>query len=188
MSPSSELSSFRPRRRLFGYGRRATDDFLDYLAGVLEDTSRQLEKSESQLLGYRENEQSLNEALLAVAKNADAIKHDVHREVESIRANARELDKLVAATCAHLSAFLTETLETLEQVAGDIQPRGETADSEAELELLEPDEFEEEPSFAAEEPAVEQKDNGPSEETGSLLERLRPYLVDPSDRAPSSGT
>jgi len=172
---------------LFGYDRRATEDFCDYVAGVLEDTSRQLERTESELFEYREKEQSLNEALLSVAKSAEAIKHDVHQEAESIRANARDLEELVAATCAHLSAFLTETLETLEQVAGDAHSRGETADSEAELQVREPDGFEEEPSFAAE-PAAERKDNGPSEESGSVLGRMRPYLVDPSDRPSPWGT
>ena len=114
MIPSpSEISSFRPRRAFLGYERKETDEFLEHVAELLERAGKRIEDSEAELARHREKEQSLNEALLAVAKTADAIKRDARSEAETIRAGALELDQFVATTRSQLSAFLRETLETL---------------------------------------------------------------------------
>ena len=46
---------------------------LDHVAELLERAGKRIEDSEAELARHREKEQSLNEALLAVAKTADAI-------------------------------------------------------------------------------------------------------------------
>jgi cell division septum initiation protein DivIVA len=127
-STSFQISSLRPRRSLVGYNRKATDEFIQHTASVLERTSKQLEETEKELAAYREREQSLNDALLAVAKSAEAVKADARREADSIRASARKVDELLAVTCTHLSSFLRETLESVERVAAEIQSRAETAE------------------------------------------------------------
>jgi len=172
-SPSFEISSFRPRRGLFGYERKATDELIAYAADMLEHTSSRLDEAERELAEYREKEQSLNDALLAVAKSAEAVKADARRQAESIRANAREVDELVATTCTHLSSFLGETLATLERVAAEIQSRGETLQArEAAAALEEPavagSEEEAEPEPVAKAEPVEEAEPEPVGSAGPV--------------------
>ena len=194
MIPSpSEISSFRPRRAFLGYERKETDEFLEHVAELLERAGKRIEDSEAELARHREKEQSLNEALLAVAKTADAIKRDARSEAETIRAGALELDQFIATTRSQLSAFLRETLETLERLAGEIQTRGQLAQSE---EQPEPD-LSAEPDLS---PALveELTPSSPSDASGSVdgspaaaesvLERLRPYRADASNTVPSPGS
>lgn len=185
-SPSSEISSFQPRRSLFGYERKATDDFLEHVAVLLEEAGKRLDEAESELSRSREKEHSLHEALLAVAKTSEAIKHDARREAESIRGDALELQQFVASTRSKLSAFLHETLEKLDGIADEIDRR-EVAHTEQEGEPLEA-------AHRAEElvptPETEAKEDElkPLEEAGSIFERLRPYRVDTSGSPRSPGS
>jgi hypothetical protein len=183
MIPSSEISSFRPRRAFLGYERKETDEFLEHVAELLERAGKRIEDSEAELARHREKEQSLNEALLAVAKTADAIKRDARSEAETIRAGALELDQFVATTRSQLSAFLRETLEKLATIAQVTRP-GEQVElsEEEEGERGGASEVREEvPSpvggVESQEDAVE-----PPETDGSIFERLKPY------RAEASGT
>ena len=53
-SPSSEISTFRPRRTLFGYERKSTDKFLEHVAELLEKAGERLAEVERELSAYRE--------------------------------------------------------------------------------------------------------------------------------------
>jgi chromosome segregation ATPase len=187
MPSPSEISSFRPRRALLGYERKETDEFLEHVAELLERAGKRIEDSEAELARHQEKEQSLNEALLAVAKTADAIKRDARSEAETIRAGALELDQFVATTRAQLSAFLRETLETLERLAGEIQTRGQLAHSEEPAEPdLSPALVEElAPSLPVD---ASRAGDGSPEAAESVLERLRPYRADASGTVPSHGS
>jgi hypothetical protein len=92
---------------------------LDY-AEIVERTEKRIDQAETELAGHRENERSLSEALLSVAKVADTIKHDARLEEETIRRQARNLEQIVATTRSQLTAFLHETLEKLEQLSDEI--------------------------------------------------------------------
>jgi DivIVA protein. len=119
---SSEISSFRPRRRFFGYDRKATDDFLTHVSSLVEQAQEQLEQAEKELVGYREKERSIGEALLSVAKVADSIKHDARVEEEAIRRQTRNLEETVAATRSQLGTFLRETLDKLAELPEHLDP------------------------------------------------------------------
>jgi hypothetical protein len=180
-SPSFEISSFRPRRTLFGYERRAVDVFLKHVAELLEEAGNRLDNAERELSQYREKEQSLNEALLAVAKTAESIKHDAHEEAEAVRAHVRELDQFVSTSRSQMSAFLHGTLESLERLSDGIHAGSQVACAQ-EPALVEPEPAEQ---IAQATPESEQDDSQsqPPEQDGSIFARLRPYLVDTS-RAP----
>jgi chromosome segregation ATPase len=182
MPQSSDIATFRPPRGLFGYQRKPTDEFLGYVAELLEQAGKRLDGAESELARYREKERSLNEALLAVAKTADAIKDDARHEAETIRGEARRLDELVAATRTRLSAFLHETLETLQGIAEDIPSRGQVPQADA-PESSSAADTHGTPSVEAE---TKPESAEPAKETGSLVERLRAYRTDSSDGQRSS--
>ena len=177
-SPSTEISSFQPRRRLFGYERKATDDFLEHVAELLEHAGKRLDQVEAELARHQEKEQSLNEALATVAKTADSIKHDARLEVEKMRMHARELEQFVTATRERLSGFLRETLVEMERIAEQTEARSRVEQSGEEQLLETPDTARE--VIPPAEIEAKEDDEGATEEAGSLLERLRPYRVDAS--------
>jgi hypothetical protein len=123
--PSSEISSFRPHRKFFGYDRKATDEFLKRVATLVEQAQTRLDQGESELAGYREKERSINEVLLSMAKVADSIKHDARLEEETIRRQARNLEEILTTTRSQLGSFLRETLERLEQLPEEIDSSNE---------------------------------------------------------------
>jgi ABC-type transporter Mla subunit MlaD len=182
-SSSSEISSFRPRRKLFGYEREATDQFLARTAELLEQAGKRLAQVEAELAEQREQERSLKEALLAAATIADAIKQHARGEADAIRAEARELDAFVATTRSYLSAFLRETLERLETVSSEIEAARERVDHFPDEKTMEVPDTSEEVAASAE----TKQDDGSRPDDGSpgagdsILERLRQYRVDTRD-------
>jgi DivIVA protein len=127
---SSEVPSFRPRRALLGYERRATDRFLEQVAEIVRHANERLHQAENELAAYRDKERLLHEALLSVAKVADSIRHEAGVEEEAIRADARELATIVERTRSRLTTFMRETLESVARVTDEI----ETYTSEERLE------------------------------------------------------
>ncbi len=185
MSPgASEIATFRPRRRLFGYDRRSTDEFLAHVAELLEQASTRLAQVEVELAEKRKSEGSLSEALMAAAKTADAIKVDARREADSIRAEVRELDEFVAETRSHLSSFLRDALERLERVSDEIETAHDRVEQFGEEEQVGEFVTAEERTLSPE----DHPDDAPSEAPDSVLERLRAYHADTSgsSRAPES--
>jgi hypothetical protein len=184
--PSPEIPSFRPRRKLVGYDRKATDGFVERVADLLEQAGKRADRAEAEIAQYREQERSLHEALMSVAKTADAIKEDARREAEAMREQAREFEELGVKARSQLSSFLHETLERLEGIPGEIETHYRVADPEKE-EPFEASGTAEESSASAE---VEAKgdDVEPPEDGGSILERLRPYRADASGSARSPGS
>ena len=190
-SPSSEISSFRPRRTLFGYERKSTDKFLEHVAELLEKAGERLEEVESELAEHREKEQSLNEALLAVARSAETIKHAARSEAEAIQMHARRLDEFVAQKRSQMSVFLEETLESLEKLSDEIHAGSQVTDTpEEETKLLAapetPKEVRDEMPTAA--TADSDKEDGQAPDEGaSIFERLRPYKMAAPEGAQPTG-
>src|SRR3712207_2959782 len=97
-----ELRHVRPKRRLFGYDRGATDAFLDDVRASFEvvwreraDLSEEIERLEGELARYRELEVALRNTLVSAERASDELKAQAGREaellLESARLNAREI-------------------------------------------------------------------------------------------------
>jgi chromosome segregation ATPase len=124
--PSSEISSFRLRTRLFGYERKATDEFLKHVAELVQKAQERIEQVETELAEHRQKESSLNEVLLSAAR----VMRDARLEEERIRTQARNLKQVVATTRTQLTMVLRETLQKLEQVPDEIGAGRETEQGE----------------------------------------------------------
>jgi hypothetical protein len=121
--PYPDIASFRPGRSLFGYKRKPTNEFLAHVAELLRYAEEQLGKAQAELAEHRDREFALNEALLSIARVAEAIKRDARLEAETIRAQAHEVEEFVAGTRSQLKAFLQETLARLGQLPGGREAR-----------------------------------------------------------------
>ena len=97
-----ELRHVRPKRRLFGYDRRATDALLDDVRASFEvvwreraDLSEEIERLEGELVRYRELEVALRNTLVSAERASDELKAQAGREAELLlegaRLNAREI-------------------------------------------------------------------------------------------------
>jgi DivIVA protein len=172
LSSQSWVAGFQPGRKLFGYDRKATDEFLAHTGEVLTRTGQRLAQLEAELVEQREKARSLTETLLAAARAGEAIKQDARQEADTIRAEGRALEEFVATRRSQFSAFLRETLEKLETLPGEGEA-AERVDQAWEEEPQAP------PSQLETPPAAETSpDDGGAGPDDSILERLKPYRVD----------
>lgn len=97
-----EIRHVRPKRRLFGYDRAATDRLLDDVRASFEvvwreraDLAEEVERLETELARFRELEIALRNTLVWAERASDELKAQAGREaelmLESARLNAREI-------------------------------------------------------------------------------------------------
>ena len=97
-----ELRHVRPKRRLFGYDRKGTDELLDDVRASFEvvwreraDLAEEVERLEGELASYRELEIALRNTLVSAERASDELKAQAGREadlvLEQARLNAREI-------------------------------------------------------------------------------------------------
>ena len=97
-----EIRHVRPKRRLFGYDRDATDRLLDDVRASFEvvwreraDLTEEVERLEGELARFRELEIALRNTLVSAERASDELKAQAGREaelmLEQARLNAREI-------------------------------------------------------------------------------------------------
>src|SRR5437660_11044021 len=112
-----EIRHVRLGRRIFGYGRTATDALLDEIATSVEDVWREhadladkVEQLEADLVRYRELEALLRTTLVSAERASADVKDQARREAELILGEAHaEARKIQRDSIAEHERLITES-------------------------------------------------------------------------------